>query len=525
MALKKFDKLVATSFIGPYLLSFFVAEFVLMMQFLWKYIDDILGKGFGVLDLMELILYFMVTQIPMALPIAVLISSVMVFGNMSEQYELTSMKSAGVSLMRILRPGIVLALSTAALSLLASNYLKPQANFQFQKRFRTIQAQKPSLTIEEKIFNKDFKGFAIRVDEKAEDGTGISKVSMYDHTQTDKSLINFINADSGKMYNSDDGLYFIMELYDGTQYSELKRKKTKVSSDKSRKKYPMMRTEFKQWRKYFDLGEFDTDDEDGIKISRNKEDMLNTLQLLTAIDSVDRYQDQLRQEVNAVKRADIKEQPTPSQTKAAAKNTASSKNESPASTLLDKARQRTTARKQKVKKYKLDLQSPPADSALVSIAQLLSKKDRKRFVTSASTSSGRYKEQLKVSNTKINTSAKKREKYLLRLNQQYAFAAICIVFMFIGGPLGSIIRKGGYGYPLLIAILFYMVFIIMTIMGEKLVRSSEMDAILAAWFSNLLVAPVAAVLSYMALKDMKLSSISIKGLWTKLKMERATTTD
>jgi len=514
LKVKKFDKLVFTSFIGPYLLSFFVAEFVLVMQFLWKYIDEILGKGFGIIDLLELILYFMVTQIPMALPIAVLISSVMVFGNMSERYELSSMKSAGVSLMRILRPGIVLALATAGLSLLASNYLKPQANFKFQKRFRAIQSQKPSLTIEEKIFNKDFKGYAIRVDEKDKDGTGIKGVSMYDHTQTDKSLINFINAKDGKMYNSATGQYFIMELYNGTQYSELKRKKAKVSADKTRKKYPLMRTQFQTWRKYFDLGEFDSD-EDGIKINRNKEDMLNTLQLLTAIDSVDRYQDQIKKEIKAVQRADLKIQKLPEQAIKEEK-----RNRSEAATLLDKARQKVKRSKPKVKQHKLELLPMPRDSVVTSIYQLTLKKDQKRYLTSATTASGRLKDQLKMSTTKIATSAKKREKYLLRLNQQYAFAMICIVFMFIGGPLGSIIRKGGYGYPLLIAILFYMVFIIMTIMGEKLVRSSEMDAIFAAWFSNMLVAPVALLLSYMALKDMKLSSISIGRLLTKLNLRK-----
>ncbi|MBK9152519.1 MAG: LptF/LptG family permease [Saprospiraceae bacterium] len=109
LRLKKIDKMVSQSFIGPAVLSFFVAEFVLIMQFLWKYIDEILGKGFTVLELMELIIYYGITLIPLAVPITILISSVMVFGDMAEKYELSSMKSAGISLFRVMLPGLVIA--------------------------------------------------------------------------------------------------------------------------------------------------------------------------------------------------------------------------------------------------------------------------------------------------------------------------------------------------------------------------------------------------------------------------------
>lgn len=126
------------------------------------------------------------------------------------------------------------------------------------------------------------------------------------------------------------------------------------------------------------------------------------------------------------------------------------------------------------------------------------------------------RDRLRSTESQMTGTDKKRNKYLLRLNQQYAFAIICIVFMFIGAPLGSIIRKGGYGYPLLFAILFYMVFIIMTIMGEKLVRSGSMDPILAAWFANLLVLPVAIILSYMALKDIKMAALNPLRYFTKV---------
>jgi len=521
--MKKFDKLLVTSFMGPYLLSFFVAEFVLVMQFLWKYIDEILGKGFSLFQLLELILYFMVTQIPMALPIAILISSVMVFGNMSERHELSSMKSAGVSLLRIMRPGIMIALATAALSLLASNYLKPQANFKFQKRFRTIQSQKPSLTIEEKIFNKDFKGFAIRVDEKDKDGEGIRDVSVYDHTQNDKSLLNFIKSDSGRMYNSEDGSYFVMELYNGTQYSESQRKRSKKEN---RKKYPFMRTDFEMWRKYFDLGEFDSD-EDGVRINRNKEDMLNTFQLLHAIDSVDVLQDKLRFDVLDMPvtgdQRNYSDQQTYealiAQTETIPQKKADEKPKEKEQNIAFREAVRKRAELQKkpksnIKRYGLSAKfdTIPADTTVVSIAQYIPAADKKTILTKAVQSSARKRDKLRSVSGQSRAADTKRKKYVLRLHQQYAFATICVVFMFIGGPLGSIIRKGGYGYPLLIAILFYMVFIITTIMGEKLVRSDRMEPIVAAWFSIFLVAPIALTLTFLALKDIGLKGISFRSL-------------
>jgi lipopolysaccharide export system permease protein len=143
--LKKIDKLIITSFIGPTILSYFIATFVLVMQFLWKYIDEILGKGFTILELLELIMYYAVTLIPLAVPITILIASVMVFGDMSEKYELSSMKSAGVGLVRIMMPGFVIAVLIGIYSLFASNFLKPAANLQFQKRLIALRKQKTAL--------------------------------------------------------------------------------------------------------------------------------------------------------------------------------------------------------------------------------------------------------------------------------------------------------------------------------------------------------------------------------------------
>jgi len=503
--LKKIDKLVLMSFIGPYVLSFFIAEFVLIMQFLWKYIDDILGKGFTVIDLMELIIYFAVTQIPMALPIAILLSSVMVFGTLSEKFELSSMKSAGISLIRIMAPAIALGILSASLSLFASNYLKPQANYQFQKRLRSIKAQKPSLTIEEKIFNRDFNGFAIRVNEKGKDGETIKDILIYDHTHSDKSLIMLTKANDGRMYNSRDANQFVMQLNDGVSYRELRKEKKQGASVY---KYPFMRTEFSDWKKVFDLSEFDTDD-NSISINRNKEDMLNTFQLLSAIDSVNSQEEKIIESINNYEEIELEKM-----------RELEARRDQKISDIELKTSVRTAARikASRLNNIKYDVVKQLQTDTLSKYDhwfETISPDDNNKLFIKTIQASGRKKDLLRNSITNLRSLDNKRNKYLLRLHQPYGFALICIVFLFIGAPLGCIIRKGGYGYPLLFAILFYMVFIITSIMGEKLVRKDNIDPILAAWLANMIMFPIAIWFTSKALRDSKFQKISLPRLFKK----------
>ena len=153
--LKQLDKLVTKSFLGPYIIAFVVAEFVLVLQFIWRYIDDFIGRGISPLIISEMVFYYAITIIPLAVPISILISSVMVYGNMAEKYELTSFKSAGVSLYRIMRPGIIIAVLTGLFSIFSSNFLKPKANLSFYQTFDNVRRAKPTMTIDQGIFNYD----------------------------------------------------------------------------------------------------------------------------------------------------------------------------------------------------------------------------------------------------------------------------------------------------------------------------------------------------------------------------------
>ena len=189
--MKRIDRLLITSFIPPFIVTFMIALFVLLMQIMWLYIDDIAGKGLGFFILIELIAYKSVSLIPMALPLAILISSVMVLGNLAERYELSSLKSAGVPLLRIMQPLIFVAGAAVVFSFFCSNNLIPIANLKFGSRMYDIQRQKPALSLDEGIFNYDFTGYTIHIKEKEKDDRTIKDVLIYDHTDAGKRAADF----------------------------------------------------------------------------------------------------------------------------------------------------------------------------------------------------------------------------------------------------------------------------------------------------------------------------------------------
>jgi lipopolysaccharide export system permease protein len=469
------------------------------------------------------------------------------------------MKSAGISLLRVMRPAIGLALLTAAFSLISSNYIKPAATFQFKKRFDLIKRQKSTLTIEEGVFNDEFRDFAIRVEGKEADGKKVSNVIIYDHTLSDRSLVNFIKSDCGEMYSTEDGNYFVMNLQEGEQYQELDRK-----IDNGRVSYPFIRTEFYKWSKVFDMSNFYLNESD-VNISRNREDMLNTFQLLTQIDT---FNKNIKQSYNSLKNRHeilfkskiLSESEYKNFIKVTPKNDTTYINNNPnpqypTNVMVNKDSILKARRKlakgyvneqatfdiknkekvlleQKIKNFKenpihkispspkqLSLKIPPKEKPITKSENPVKRKlnfdvyKSSFFYQSLDSASFNHVIDKTVINLEsamsqfgsiahnINYTSYQKEVYLLRLGQQYSFAIVCILFLFIGAPLGSIIRKGGYGYPLLIAILFYMMFIISTIVGEKLLKSESVKGLTGAWLPCMILLPFSFYFTYLALND------------------------
>ncbi len=468
------------------------------MQFLWKYIDEIIGKGISLGVLLELIFYFAVRIIPEAVPVTILISSVMVFGNLAEKYELSSMKSAGISLTRIMMAGVLLSMATAMFSLFASNYLKPRANYKFYKRFLSVRKQDASLNIQEGIFSSDFKNFTIRVGKKEKDGQGIQDILIYDNSGTDKKKLNMLVAKDGKMYSPEGTNLFMMDLNNGEQYRELKSGKNVDSKS-------FIRTNFKSWSKVFDMSDFDFE-ATSLNSSRKKFDLMNTSQLRYSIDSFERKRVENLQSnnYNFSKLLSIVE---PEEEERKKKNATKTTLPKKVSEAIAKKDRQVDANRNKVKKRKPREERKYDPDSLTSLVQIFVDSDAKTIARSAKYLSEKKGEKVNFVLKEDESFAYSKSRHRLRLHQMYSWAFVCIVFLFIGAPLGSIVKKGGYGYPLLIAIIFFMLFIVLNIMGEKLNKTDQMEPVMAAWLPNLVLIPFAIVISIKALNDSDFSNL------------------
>ena len=553
MRLKKLDSLLIKSFLPPFVVTFFIALFVLVMQTLWLYIDDIAGKGIGFFLMVELVGYMSVSMIPMALPVAVLISSVMVMGNLAERYELSSIKSAGVSLWRTMRPLMAVTLAIGLFSFFCSNYFIPVSNLKFKSRLHDIKNQKPALSMEESLFNQDFQGYSIRLGDKMADNQTIKDVLLYDNRESNKGMLNMVAADSGQMYGSKDGKFFVMHLFNGSQVSE-----PKPTNKAGKRNYPMMRATYEEWTKVFDLNEFELDRTDE-NLFKSHHTMLSNRQLLTAIDSIDRKLNDRRkrfdeqtsryfhfwekkalekkkkereeeskrrkEEAEAKKKEEQQNTPNPptpalaeraraekrraqaNQDRTATKPGPQQKNKPP------KARQPQNVNKppEKTIDHKMlnplqqKLDKPIAE--YISITQTFEKEKRGELFESARTNIRALKDQSTSSIRSVKKTKETRVKHVFEYHSKYSLAIACFIFLFVGAPMGAIVRKGGFGWPLLISIIFFMLFIVISIFSKNIAERFVIDAMLAAWMNCLVIFPMGLILTYWAMRDMGWSQI------------------
>ncbi|MFZ9661058.1 MAG: LptF/LptG family permease, partial [Chitinophagaceae bacterium] len=216
--LKKLDKLILKSFVGPFVATFFITVFVLVMQFFWKYIDDLVGKGLDLLIILELTGYVTITTMTLALPLAVMISSIMTFGNLGESFELIAIKSSGIPLLRFMRPLMVLTAGIVIVAFLLANYVSPVANLKFITMLYDIRFSKPAFDIKEGIFYDKLPRYAIKVGKKDKDGIGIHDVIIYENDY--KLQDNFIIAEKGRMSITPGKKFLEFYLENGWRYQE-----------------------------------------------------------------------------------------------------------------------------------------------------------------------------------------------------------------------------------------------------------------------------------------------------------------
>ncbi|HVA97558.1 MAG TPA: LptF/LptG family permease, partial [Bacteroidia bacterium] len=426
MRIKTLDKFILKSYLGPFVLTFFITNFILLMQFLWLYIDDLVGKGLGWVIITKFMVLASITLIPLGLPLAILLSSIMTFGNLAEHYELAAMKSCGLSLQKIMRPLIITTIIISISAFYFSNDVLPFVNLKMGSLLWDIRQSKPALNIQEGVFYDGISGYSIRVEKKDADGKGIQDVMIYDHTANDGNT-KVILAKSGKMELSSDKNYLILTLRDGNSYEEVH------NSQQDRITHPMLTQKFGEEIIRFDLS--------GFKLTRTNEDlfksdyqMMNVNQLSQSIDSI---------KVRQVKRTDLL-------AKELRNNYLNKTN------LYIKLQQtkKDTFPSISFEKY---FSSLPKDQRLKTL-EVAANIVRSSKVTLEAT-----QEELSNNNDTIV-----RDK--IEWNKKFTLSFACLVLFFIGAPLGAIIRKGGLGMPTVVSIIFFVIFWIISIMGEKFAK-------------------------------------------------------
>lgn len=457
--IKKLDILIIRSFIGPFIVTFFVSLFVLVMQFFWLYMDELIGKGLGIWMILQLLFYMSSTMVPMALPLGILLASIMTFGNMGEHFELIAIKSAGISLLRFMRPLLVFISAIGAFAFFFNNNVIPVANLKALSLLYDLRNSKPTLNIRPGLFNNDIDGFSIRVGQKDKDGYTIKNVMVYDHTKGYGNQ-NVVIAGSGKMIPAKQALIF--RLKDGWRFEE-----GVGSSGKSSR--TQVRMHFERWDKAFDLS--------GFKLTRTNEDlfkgayqMMNLKQLNHEIDSNRKYNLRIEQNVGSYL--------------------------SPYLSLAIPSRNKDSLRKKiAVKKVK------PARMYTQSFIQLVPDSLKSNVLETATNNIRNAKGLVSISATDKSIQSENALKYKIEWHRKFTLSFACVLLFLIGAPLGSIIRKGGLGLPLIIAVSFFLLFHIISLTGEKLAKSASLEPWMGMWMATAMLLPIAFFLINKAKKD------------------------
>ena len=452
--MKKLDLFVLKSYIGPLVLTFFISLFILVMQFLWKYVDDLVGKGLEWYIIGELLFYASSTFVPLALPLAILLSSLMTFGNLGEQYELVALKASGISLRRIMKPLVVLSLVISLMAFLFSNYVLPIANLKFHSLLYDVRQQKLTLNIKEGIFYNGIEGFTIRVASKDQDKNILHDIMIYNHSQRQGNTQLTI-AKWGTMEMAPDKSTLIFKLYDGFNYEEVTdRRNYKITR-------PFQRSQFKEQTRRFGGLDF--------ALNRTNEELFRNNYQMMNLGQLSQTQDSLSEEL--------------------------------------------VLRKEKF--YKSIVEKfeyfNKADSIFVSSDSIapdttflmanLDKAERLKILDFALQSARAVKNNIEYSKKDFEERELRIRKHDIEWHRKFTLSIACFILFFIGAPLGAIIRKGGLGLPVVVSVFFFVIFHIISITGEKYARAGILEPRLAMWLASLVLLPLGIFLTYKATTD------------------------
>ncbi len=461
--LKKIHLLLIKAFIRPFIVTFFIVMFILLMFFLFKYVDDLIGKGFEWYVIAELMMYASAANVAMALPLAILLSSIMTFGSLGENYELVAIKSAGVSLRKAMQPLFVLIVGLAVASFFFSDYMLPKANLKYGSLLWDVRNKKLSFLIKPGVFNNSIPGYSMRVERKGQGAVdSIYGVMIYDHS-SGNGIPQIIMAEKGKMSKTEDGDYLVLNLVNGVRYQE-----GASSSGNYNPRQSLTRMRFKQTEVKFDFSSFKDMTRTQEENFKNNAPMLNRSELLHRKDSLSKELDSI-------------------------------------GGVLKNNMQHYFKQNGYVRGY--TAVKAPIREIKGSVLNYIPKENRVQALQVAFEQVESLKQTLKGQMPDYDFTSKEILRAGIEYQRKYTLAVSCLLLFFIGAPLGAIIRKGGLGLPVVIAVIFFLVYHIISTVGEKAAKEGSLDSIAGMWMAVIVLTPLGAFLTYKATVDSALFDI------------------
>ena len=425
--------------------------FIFEMQFIWLYLDDMMGKGLGIFVIMKLLLFVSAKIVNMALPLAILMSSIMTMGALAENNELTAMKSAGVSLTRILRPLIIFHILLSIGAFLFANNVWPIANLKFRTLLFGVVQQRPALNLNDGVFYNGIEGISIRVTRKDKKTGELHDVLIYDHRDKSKGNRTVIRAEKGTMEQTSDKRFLVLTLEHGYSYDE------PVDHGKRKPDMALIRSEFEKNILRLDLSSF-AFQANNEEVFKNSFEMMTIRQLGQTIDSL-RVQ-------------------------------------------YDSSLMRIAAGNLSMLHLKPKVQFPPDTThSNVYFLDRIDAKDKSMALQIATEVSRRNKENLSARSEEMSARKKFLIRHEIEWHRKFFLAVVCLVLFFIGAPLGAIIRKGGLGLPTVIALALFIFYQLLTIVGEKMTKSMIVEPWLGMWMSTAVLLPLSIWLTYKASRE------------------------
>lgn len=482
MQIKRLHTFLLKDYLLSFLATFFVCLFILLMQSLWRYIDEMVGKGLDLIVMAQFFYYAALTLVPMALPLSILLSSLMSFGGLGERLELIAMKAAGISLFRIMKPYLVVIGILSIGSFYFSNVVMPDVQLKWTVLLRSIKHKSPDVSIPVGSFYTGIDNYSIYVRSKNHDTRMLYDMMIYDFTGTagggSSDNIRIVTADSGMLVSTADKKGFILKLHNGEMFENMKGSAVQVS----KKNIPFRRETFVYRELIMDYdNNLNMVSEESVA---GKQTTKNLEQLTQTIDSLQRESDSL---ANAYSYKYV--------------------NTLFFGRTLDSGYV-------KVNLDTIPLEKAKSYEAIINRRSLMQQKES--FDRAVNNMQVVRNELDYHGERKYSSVDKPMWKHDIERHRKFTLSFACIIFFFIGAPLGAIIRKGGFGLPVVISILLFIIYYIVDNTGFKMARNGSWPVWIGTWFSSIMLFPLGLFLTYKAAIDATFNMPTAKVLGKKI---------